>query len=381
MPNPLAMNPINQGGPPPGAAGYDFSGVPNSGQGQGSNAVENSQFTFQNPSGHTPHWPFNPPVQETQQDTLDLNTPAGDENAFARNRKRSLGHDGSDNAPTSKQRRFSDIRSFTRRHSGAFQLPRPSTSSSTALKDITNVSKQFLGRVTPSNLLKRVNSMSSRSSRASSAQSFRLQFAFIGDQEAGKSSLIRQAISKEDHSSSINLVFEQSYTPTEFDMQTTKINNENYTANVELWDIPAHADNPHPLHLAWFDACIICFNVRDEKNLDSLIKWNNLCRVYCDGTPIFLVGLKKDTRPFAPSLRLRLLNEPVAVSLERGHAAAKEIGAVQYLECSSKTGEGVNTAFETILELTSHRKALTWRRCEERSVGKRVSDMLCLSRK
>ena len=62
--------------------------------------------------------------------------------------------------------------------------------------------------------------------------------------------------------------------------------------------------------------------------------------------PIILVGLKKDLR-----------SDPVAVDEMRkkslrfvtehdGEAAAREVGARKYLECSSLSGEGVDDVFE-----------------------------------
>ena len=63
-----------------------------------------------------------------------------------------------------------------------------------------------------------------------------------------------------------------------------------------------------------------------------------LTQHHMPGTPFILVGLKLD-----------LVNDgsaPRAITYEQGEAIARELGAAAYLECSSKTRQGVDQVFE-----------------------------------
>jgi Rho family protein len=59
-----------------------------------------------------------------------------------------------------------------------------------------------------------------------------------------------------------------------------------------------------------------------------------------------LVSLKKDLRE--DPIRIREIRESslLLVTEHEGEIVAHEIGAKMYLECSSLSGEGVNTVFE-----------------------------------
>lgn len=48
---------------------------------------------------------------------------------------------------------------------------------------------------------------------------------------------------------------------------------DNYLVNLESWDISAHLTvfQTNPLTLSYFDATVICFDVTDEANLQSVV--------------------------------------------------------------------------------------------------------------
>ena len=66
----------------------------------------------------------------------------------------------------------------------------------------------------------------------------------------------------------------------------------------------------------------------------------------CAGVPVILVGLKKDLREDPIEIENMRKKSLCFVTPHDGEAAAREINARRYLECSSLSGEGVDDVFE-----------------------------------
>ena len=71
---------------------------------------------------------------------------------------------------------------------------------------------------------------------------------------------------------------------------------------------------------------------------------------FCEGVPILLVGLKTDLRSDTHALSMLSAQGTRPVSYEQGTRVAKEIGAARYVECSAKTGRGVQEVFDAALK-------------------------------
>ena len=75
-------------------------------------------------------------------------------------------------------------------------------------------------------------------------------------------------------------------------------------------------------------------------------KWVPEIRHHCPEVPILLVGTKMDLRSNKDTLK-KLEEQGLApVRTEQGNAAAKEIGATEYLECSAMEQESLKNVFD-----------------------------------
>lgn len=78
-------------------------------------------------------------------------------------------------------------------------------------------------------------------------------------------------------------------------------------------------------------------------------KWYPEVAHFCEGTPLLLVGTKTDLRADEQTRRMLSAQGQTTVTPEQGGAVAREIGA-RYMECSAKTGKGVQDVFNAALK-------------------------------
>jgi Ras family protein A len=158
-------------------------------------------------------------------------------------------------------------------------------------------------------------------------------------------------------------------------------------ARLELWDTIGRSEDGGfvPLSDGDTDLVLICFSVDNPDSLDNALErvrtgallqisslhlsycpqWVSDVAHYCPGTPYILVGCKLDLRsdPKTYSDLARLDQRPVteeevglslpeshlrffSLGILQGKKMAHKIGAMEYVECSALTGEGVQLVFE-----------------------------------
>ena len=132
---------------------------------------------------------------------------------------------------------------------------------------------------------------------------------------------------------------------------------ENYVADIlvddthfelALWDTPGIEDWDRLRPLSYPDShvILICFAIDHPDSLANVWeKWISEILHFCEGLPIMLVGLKKELRKDPRTIEelLRVGQHPVTTS--EGEEMRGKIGALQYMECSAKTNEGVRELF------------------------------------
>jgi len=159
----------------------------------------------------------------------------------------------------------------------------------------------------------------------------------VGDDSCGKTCLyIRFA--KE--------AFPEAYVPKTFEMYVEDVEVDGKQVELALWDTcgAGDYDRLRPLSYPDTDVLLLMFSFGSLESLERCSsKWALEIKQYCPGVPIILVGGKKDLAD----------QDDGKVSSSEGLAMANTIGAAAYVECSAKTGEGVNQVFDTAV-----RKAL-----------------------
>lgn len=162
----------------------------------------------------------------------------------------------------------------------------------------------------------------------------------VGDSGVGKTNLLFTYIRK---------IFPKDYKPGYIDLYRTQLNVDSQIVNLSLGDTAGSEeyDRLRPFSYNEVNVIIICFSIDSPTSYENVKrKWHPEVKDHCPNVPILLVGTKNDLRDDQEVLeKLREQNQ-TTVTQQQGTTMAKQIKAVQYLECASISYDGLDEVSE-----------------------------------
>ncbi|KAF8594686.1 signal transducer [Ceratobasidium sp. AG-I] len=171
----------------------------------------------------------------------------------------------------------------------------------------------------------------------------------VGDGGAGKTCLIIAYAENR---------FPEVYVPIVFGNYVTRVSFEGKSIDLALWDTMGQGayDRLRPLSYPDSDIFLIVFSIDFPDSLANIHeKWYPEIANFCWGTSVLLVGTKIDLRDDQRTQQMLNAEGQTTITSEQGEAVAQAIGA-SYMECSAKTGEGVQEVFDAALKARTRRR-------------------------
>ncbi|XP_039123344.1 rac-like GTP-binding protein 7 [Dioscorea cayenensis subsp. rotundata] len=165
----------------------------------------------------------------------------------------------------------------------------------------------------------------------------------VGDGAVGKTCMLISYTSN---------TFPTDYVPTVFDNFSANVVVDGSTVNLGLWDTAGQEDynRLRPLSYRGADVFLMAFSLISKASYENIHKkWVPELKHYSPNVPIVLVGTKLDLRDDLQFLSDHQSVTPISTA--QGEELKRMIGAVAYIECSSKTQQNVKTVFDAAIRV------------------------------
>ena len=166
--------------------------------------------------------------------------------------------------------------------------------------------------------------------------------------------------------------FPGEYIPTVFDNYSANMMVDGKPINLGLWDTAGQEDYDRLRLLSYSltDVFLICFSLVDRASFENVKeRWHPEISLHFTNThsnpPIILVGTKLDLREDKETLQKLKDRKRSIITYPEGLSMAKNVGAVNYLECSALTTRGLNNVFDEAVRavLNSRQAPRKQRKC------------------
>eukprot|EP00457_Paulinella_chromatophora_P015803 gb/GEZN01016485.1/.p1 GENE.gb/GEZN01016485.1/~~gb/GEZN01016485.1/.p1 ORF type:complete len:197 (-),score=31.25 gb/GEZN01016485.1/:173-763(-) len=162
----------------------------------------------------------------------------------------------------------------------------------------------------------------------------------VGDGAVGKTCLLISYTTN---------AFPGEYILTVFDNYSCNLMVDGQPVNLGLWDTAGQEDYDRlrPLSYPQTDVFLACFSVASKSSFENIKgRWAPELQHHSPGVPVILIGTKADLRNDQSANSALNSKGLQMVTTEEGKEMAKTIGALEYIECSALTQEGLKFAFD-----------------------------------